>query len=158
MGMDLIGVGFTHNRNVKCSSDAIENAINSIPDATLLDEGFLNRIDPSGYLGDGGGSGDPEHVDYPDYIRDFLKEGAQEYDSAVSGHRLTTYYEIGGTPLSFTWTGGGSWGDDPFDGFTPLCYFIALLELDPGIAQLAGFVAGGLPNATIVNEYAEAVA
>jgi hypothetical protein len=144
MGMDLIGAGFTRNSAVECKIDLIDVAIDLIPDASLEDETYLNLIDPAGNF---------DTVE-PEEIRDYLKSGAREYDSAVSGHRMAISYYINGTPLEFVWAGGGSWGDDPFDGFTELCYFTNFAEVDEGIAQLAGYVCGGLPNATTIAEYA----
>jgi hypothetical protein len=150
--MDLIGVGFTRNQNVKCRIDLIDLAIDGIPDETLRDEAFLNAIDPAGILDR---AGDPEHVDFTDFVRETLKNGAREYDSAVSGHRMSTDFYIQGTPLEFVWAGGGSWGDDPFDGFSDLCVFINFCPSDDGVRELAGYVCGGLPGAALVALYAD---
>ena len=150
MGMDLIGAGFTRRSDKKCSVDAIDAIINAIPDDTLRDEEYLSALDPNGVLDR---AGDPEHVDFPDFVRDILKSGAREYDSAISGHRMSTDYYIQGTPLEFVWTGGGSWGDDPFEGFSDLCLFIDLASQNETIREASGFVCGGLPGALMIAHF-----
>lgn len=151
MGMDLVGAGFTRNSAVECDLDAIDRAIDLIPDETLRDEDFLRLIDPSERLY----SLDPDDDDFPSDVRDNLKSGAREFDSAVTGHRMSLSYYINGTPLEFVWTGGGSWGDDPYDGWSDLILFVEFADAVEGVAQLAGYVCGGLPDASVVAQYAK---
>ena len=148
MGMDLVGAGFTRRNDVKCDIDAIDAIINAIPDEKLEDEAFLNAIDPSGYLGS-------DMDDSWEGVRDALKEGAREFDSALMGHRMSTSFTIAGSPLEFVWAGGGSWGDDPWDGFTSLCYFINFAEQDIHVRYASGFVCGGLPSKLLIASIGE---
>ena len=144
MGMDLIGVGFTIRTDRKCDLDAIGRAIEALPDERLDDADFIDALDPSG-----------AGMDFtPEELRDYLNQGAEEFDSASLGHRMSIAYPVQGTALLFIWTGGGSWGDDPFDGFTPLCYFINLCSMVDDVREAAGFVCGGLPGARLVMLYA----
>ena len=146
MGMDLIGTGFTIRTDRKCDLDAIGRAIDAIPDERLRDDDFISALDPSG-------GWMPENIDD---VRGVLKAGAREYDSAMDGHRMSLAYPVRGTALLFVWAGGGSWGDDPFEGFSELCSFIELCSLVGEVGAAAGFVCGGLPSATTVARYAAA--
>jgi hypothetical protein len=150
MGMDLIGVGFTRRNDRECSVEKIDALIDAIPDDKLRDEDFLSAIDPSEAVL----NPDWEDAAVPDYVRDALKQGALEYGSALSGHRSSLDFGIPGTPLEFIFAGGDSWGDDPFEGWSELVLFLSLAEHDAALAEAAGFVCGGLPDAATVARYA----
>ena len=141
MGMSLVGVGFTVDTERECKTDEVIRFIHGLADEEFDDE-LLGMIDPSGgYLEDA------------DQAREALKSGAQEFSSARDGHRSTMYYTIPGTHLVFVWAGGGTWGDDPFDGFTDLCIFVEYAAVSKQVADLAGFVSGGLPHVDTIKKH-----
>jgi hypothetical protein len=139
IGMDLIGVGYTRRSDKTVDRAAVEAAIDAIPEERLLYGSFLDAIDPSEHLSD--------ERPAPAEVRAYLKRGALEY---ASSHRMAVEYQMRGTALVFVFAGGGSWGDDPFDGFDDLCGFVNLCEMVDAVADAAGFVCGGLPSAKLV--------
>lgn len=150
MGMDLIGAGFTVDiSKTPCDLDAINALIDGLTDEQLNDDEFLNRVDPSDYLT----YSMDEEEDIPRAVRDGLKVAATEYERTVAGHRMTADYQIPETSLWFFFAGGGSWGDDPYDGWNDLCIFTNFCEVNESIAHIAGYVSGGLPHPDVINGY-----
>lgn len=139
MGMDLIGVGFTHRKSVTCTTDAIEAVLNKLPDAVLTDE-VLEGALFDGNLEDASA----------EEVRATLLKASEEYIATIAGHRMTVQYSIENTDLVFTFAGGGSWGDEPYDDWNDLALFVAALEHIPQLREPVGFVTGGLPWGELV--------
>ena len=150
MGYDLIGAGFTRRNDKGCDLDAIDALIDAIPDEKLRDEEYLNTIDPA----DSVLNIVADHPDTPALVRDALKEGAREYDAADSGH-MSVDFLFPGTSLGFVFAGGGSYGDDPYEGWSELMLFLNFAEHESAVAEAAGFVCGGLPSAFLLDQYTE---
>lgn len=168
MGMDFISAGWTTDSNYKTDEESVNRWIDDLSDFAVLTR--LDQLDESGafewevHLTEPDEHGaefpiDEHHEDDGAYeenkrtaqeIRDTLKVGAAvAFDS---DGRLSNAWPIPGTSLVFNLMGGGSWGDDPFDGYTPLVMFIDALEIWPDLKELTGVVCGGIPDAlTIYN-------
>jgi hypothetical protein len=138
MGMDLITTAWTQE-NGKTDADAVRAIIASLTDDEITSQ--TEVLDPSGRLG---------FSDFPDdeaeELRAWISNGADVYLN-VDELRLHDCYPLPDTGLWFYVVGGGSWGDDPFDGFTDLTTFIEACSIWPELAEAAGFVCGGLPKA-----------
>jgi len=132
--MDLVGVGFTRDKGGECDP-AVVGSVAAAVVAGLTDDEFEGI----------GFAAAPEEFDTREDLVDLLVRAAEEYASTVAGHRSTVHYGIPGTDLEFVFAGGGSWGDDPYDGFTDLVVFVEACDLFPALAAAFGFVCQGLP-------------
>lgn len=145
MGMSIVAVGFTHDTRNKTPLSVITEALREVPDSVLTDEEFINTIDPSGRW-------DGENIGADD-IRDTLLGGAIEYNNALAGHRSTAGWPIPGTSLEFSFVGGESWGDDPFEGFDELCMFLDAVRPLGLPVEKTGLVCNGLPDPETAGRY-----
>jgi hypothetical protein len=130
MGMDLIGIGYTIDpRKDTIQMDAVKEFVAALPE---IDDNDPISWDPSGIISD------------TDDWRWMLERGAKEYLDTADASRLVIDFEIGRTGNTFVFTGGGSWGDDPFDGYTYLCLFTNLLDENEELRALTNYVGGGI--------------
>jgi hypothetical protein len=134
--MDLIGASWTYDTTKPpVDKDAFYALIHSIE----YPEDEPIPWDHSGTVSDGN----------VDDWRNLLMDGAQEYEDAIGGHRMSIEWSVGDRDdRSFVFTGGGSWGDDPFDGFTPLTLFLNAVDEEhggiTGAQALTNFIGGGI--------------
>lgn len=130
MGMDIIGVGYTvDTKRETLQKEAVEAFIAAMPE---IDDDDPISWDPSGIISD------------LDNWRHMLRKGAEEFVYTAEESRMVVDFPVGDTGNTFVFTGGGSWGDDPFDGFTNLCLFINLLDESPELRALTNYVGGGI--------------
>ena len=141
MGMDLIMVGWTQNRKSTDKAELVA-LIDELLDTTLLAR--KHELDESGLLEVESESEDED----PRILREWLKDGADTY-AEMDARRVAQSWVIPETDLRFMTAGGGSWGDDPFDGWSSLCMFLAACEVFPALGEAAGYVCGGLPSPSI---------
>lgn len=131
MGMDLIGAGFTvDTRREPVNLSAVLAYIEGMEEP---DPNEPISWDPAGLI-----------MSDDDDWRAMLRTGVEEYVAVNNASRLVVDFPVGETGNTFVFTGGGSWGDDPFDGFTPLLLFINLLDEDAALRALTNYVGGGV--------------
>jgi len=133
--MDLVGVGFTHDKGRGCDP-AVFGPVAAAVAAGLTDD----ELEAMEFITAPEGFGTREE------LVDLLVRAAEEYASTVAGHRSTVHYGIPGTSLEFVFAGGGSWGDDPYDGFSDLVVFVDACDQFPVLAAASGLVCQGLPG------------
>lgn len=169
MGMDLISAGWTTTRERKTDEEAVARYIGDLSDFAILAN--IDRLDESGrwcvHLGDPDHAGAKfpieeghedtgaveENKQTAQEIRDALLAGAEVMTD--SNIRMSNVWSIPGTTLDFTVMGGGSWGDDPFDGYTDVCMLTVALDLWPGLRTMTDVVCGGLPSADVIAAHRE---
>lgn len=140
MGMDLLTYGFTTRNPKHYSAEAVKATLAALTDNWIEDN--FDDLDPSG------GTEDIAEA------RRLLEDGADSYRLILNGdHRMAADYLIPGTDLFFTITGGGSWGDDPYDGWYALGIFLNATHLLPALAEAAALVCWGLPDAATMAKY-----
>jgi hypothetical protein len=131
--MDLLVYGFTTRTPEHFDQAALNTALAALTDEML--DGTFGHLDPSG------------GVESVEELREYLTSGAEVYGSILSGdHRMASDFLIPGTDLFFTVTGGGSWGDDPYDDWYALGIFLNACDQFHQIAEAAAFVCAGLPT------------
>lgn len=135
MGMDMIGVGFTVDQNKQWQEDKVKEAIAQI---NFEDMEEISKWDYAGLF------------DFTEWdeeeCRDYMTEGfkvAQE----ILNYRATVTFTITDTTY-FVFAGGGSWGDDPFEGFTELDVFLNYVDFHPEVRKYTPILGLGivLPN------------
>ena len=162
MGMDLITATFT-TKNFLRLPIKYDDLLTQVTEAVrALDEKQLRadliKIDPGGYLGDTLELVDEDDEDGEDdgfdTVTAELEAGGEVYASIFASDsyfRLEAIHEFVGMDEEgdpdlrlLVIAGGGSWGDDPFDGFNSLCYFISACEIYPDLAERVGFLGAGV--------------
>lgn len=140
MGMDLLTIGYTTTLVPDYSTEAVLALVEGLPREWL--EEHMDVIDSSGCY------------DTLEELRTAITAGAGEFDALLSGsHRMGADYPIPGTTLFFTVSGGGSWGDAPYDGWSELVIFIETCAQSPELAEATGFVCYGIPDAATAAAY-----
>ena len=140
MGMDMLTIGYTTRPVPEYSKEALLAIVSAFTTKWL--EENIDAIDESGCY---------ESVDE---LRRAIDQGAEEFDALATGsHRMGVNYGIPGTTLWFTVSGGGSWGDDPYEGWSELGIFIRTCIQSPELAEAAGFICYGIPDATTAAAY-----
>jgi hypothetical protein len=140
MGMDLLTYGFTTRSPKHYSDEAVKAILAALTDE-WIEENF-DDLDPSG------GTESVEEA------RTLLDRGFEEYSAILKGdHRMAADYFVPGTELFFTITGGGSWGDGPYDNWYDLGIFLNACHLLPALAEAAMLVCWGLPDAATMAKY-----
>lgn len=140
MGMDLLTYGFTVRSPKHYDAEAVKATLAALTDE-WIEENF-DDLDPSG------GAESVEET------RTLLERGFEEYDAIFKGdHRMSAGYDVPGTDLFFTITGGGSWGDDPYDYWYDLGIFLNAAHLIPALAEATALVCWGLPDAATMAKY-----
>lgn len=158
----FISAGWTTDSSRKVDEEAVNKWIDDLSDfailtrADLLDEAGIFDWEVWTAAPDETGAEfpiDENHEDDGAYeenkrtaqeIRDTLKFGATvAFDSEA---RVLNCWDIPGTSLMFNLMGGGSWGDDPFDGYSALVMFLNSLEFWSELKELTSVVCGGLPH------------
>lgn len=129
MGMDLITVAYTSTER-GIDADAAKTIISTL---TAEEIQAIDRLADLSWLGT---DGDEE-------VLDLLRAGA-DVAGNLDDLRLAVTYKIGDTDRWFYLAGGGSWGDDPFDGYTALCAFLCACETVPRLAEACDFLGGGI--------------
>jgi len=157
MGQDMISAGWTSTRSRDVDEEQAKRFFDRLSTEQVLSQ--LDRLDASGGFEAPETDDDLNILDNEENralateMRDMLKFGASvAFDSEA---RMSNVWEIPGTTLSFTVMGGGSWGDDPFDGYSALVMFIDSLNVWVGLRALTDVVCGGLPHADLINEHRE---
>ena len=144
MGMDLIGAGWTIDTDhLKVSGDDEHAGTAAVAEfmRTLGGTTILSHMDQLDYSGRFEGEDDADLIDI---VRTTIQQG---YEVSIEyGGRATNTWDIPGTNLMFVYMGGGSWGDDPFDGFDALTMFLIACEVWPDLGEKVGFVCAGLPD------------
>lgn len=129
MGMDLIGIGYTVDRQAKLS------AVN----AKLIVLMLRTEIEPQWELIDIDGS-----CETPEEVFSSVMKGAEVFAQRDSARMSIGFPIPGHDDRDFYFAGGGSWGDEPFDGFNDLCNFISACQVVPGLGQSLGVLGGGI--------------
>jgi len=158
MGQDFISAGWTSTRSRKTDEEQVKQFLDRLSTEEVLTH--IERLDPQGRF--------ETEIEYDDdlaildtagnnaaaqEVRDALKYGASvAFDS---DGRLGNLWEIPGTTLGFTVMGGGSYGDDPFEGYTDVVMLIDSLGIWDGLRDLTDVVCGGLPHADVVAAHRE---
>lgn len=130
MGADLISVTWTSEG--RPDYKRVTERIAELPETTL--DYLLATSQTLGYIDAG---------DY-DEVRDVLRDGFTQYELSVLGdHRFTNVHPVSTGALVCT-SGGDSWGDDPYEGWSNLCAFLDACEEDDELARAAGFIGWGI--------------
>jgi hypothetical protein len=137
MGQDLISAGWTIDTERTNDVVGVAAFLADISMDDLLAN--IEALDPSGGL---------DMSDYNEVVanelRDELLSGAEVV--LDGGNRMSAVWDIPETSLAFVITGGGSWGDDPFEGFSSLVMFLAALTIWPELKTMTNVVCEGLPS------------
>lgn len=144
MGLNLLTVGWTVDTNYRTDEQAVRKFIADLPVADIIEN--TDVLDPSGQF-----DTTDDDDELAEEFRGLLMTG---FETATNPHtRMSNGWRLPETNLIFTIMGGGSWGDDPFDGYGALVMFIAAVEIWPELAGLTDIVCGGLPTATQISQY-----
>ena len=155
MGMDFISAGWTITRSHEPDEEQVKQFLDRLSTEQVLSQ--IDRLDPRGmYEWDEPETRRPQHPRHrgepvmAQEVRDTLKFGASvafDTDSQMSNN-----WQIPGTTLGFVMMGGGSWGDDPFDGYSAV---VMLIEASTsGRAEaLTNVICGGLPSVDVIEQY-----
>ncbi len=134
MGMDLIGTSYvTIVSGSPMPSDAeavsaLRRTVFSLPEETLIEAANYWNFDDV----------DDESGGISDALLDQALSGWQDVaDAILSGHRFHTVVAET-SEFYISWAGGGSWGDDPYDGWTDLCVFLWIVRQAPYLVPIFG--------------------
>lgn len=142
MGADLITVAYTM-RSKELSAEEAEAALTAQLEAVRdaldridhNDERDVRDLDERGYDEDG-----------VDGLLDILLAG---WSAHSDNWRYSNQYPIPTAQkederLWFIIAGGTSWGDDPFEGFSDLCFLINAADAVPELGEALGLLGGGI--------------
>jgi hypothetical protein len=143
--MDLITVGWTMDNTKKGDFDKAKELIATwVPSRERIDE----------MLEDVTGGLTEEELDEGEtllsVLKNYLLAGLEVY---FTNDRMVNSYHISGDYF-FHIAGGGSWGDDPFDGWSGLVAFLDACDWNEELAEAAGYIGGGIvlpPEDNLVN-------
>lgn len=151
MGMDFLSVGWTTSRAIETDEEQVKHFLDKLGTEQVLSQ--IDTLDPGGMY-EWDTDDDCQILDNEENrvvaqeVRDTLKFGASVAFDPNS--RMANTWQIPGTSLDFTVMGGGSWGDDPFDGYSAVVMLMEALHIWPELKQLTGVICGGLPSAEVI--------
>jgi len=157
MSKAFISAGWTTIQSKVPDEEQVKRFIDRLSTEQVLSQ--MNRLDPQGqYDWDEPDSDDDlnildteENLATAQEVRDTLKFGASvAFDADAQTYNV---WEIPGTTLGFHIMGGGSYGDDPFDGYSAVVMFIDSLDIWHGLRGLTDVVCGGLPHADVIAQH-----
>jgi len=130
MGMDIIGVtyaalpGFDPDTIAEKAEEIIRRALFALPQERVeeIEEEYSYLLD------------DLDDDDTEDENREALvgyaMAGFDDYHMGrTGGHRFHAFVASSPDDYHIIFAGGGSWGDDPWEGFSSLCFFLHLASM-----------------------------
>jgi hypothetical protein len=150
MSQAFISAGWTIDMAREPDEEQVKQFIDRLSTEQVLSQ--IGRFDPAGqYDWDEPDSDDDLNIldteanlDMAQEVRDTLKFGASVvFDTDT---QMSNTWAIPGSTLGFVIMGGGSYGDDPFDGYSAVVMFIESLNVWTGLRGLTNVICGGLPH------------
>ena len=129
MGMDLIGVGYTVDTPEEPSVVLAQLVVGLHRESI---ETAWEQIDEDGKW------------DEPGLVFDSVMAGTVWFGERNAMRMSVSYKVPGHDNRRFYFAGGGSWGDEPFEGFDHLCMFLNACAVIPKLGRSLGVLGCGI--------------